>query len=577
MGTTALAQTPAIGTGLQFLAASQNLDGSWGGVATSADIVATTAEAVQTLSLLDPTSTSLPPASAWLASQPLTTTEGLASRILALCAPGSDLEPLLAAVDDLMAAWGGTPGYDVNNLDTALALQALAAVHATDDPTIAAALGYLTSTQNLDGGWGLAGGHESNVSMTARVTLALQSYADGYVLDTPISAGTEFLLAQQHGDGGLGIVDSTVGETALAFLVLQRAGAASARLEAAQQYIEDSRLADGSWEGDPLVTALALRALFAAIPSLPASIAGLVQDASSGLPLAGVAVAIIGPTPGQITTLADGSFAFTGLSAGAHSLALSKAGYQSRQVAATVVAGQDLLLGPVSLTALPVPVTGLAGTVTDAVTGLGIAGAQVTVTGSSAAFAVTDSQGAYAVSGLAAGGIIVVFAAPGYLPTTVASTAIAGRVLSLSPALVPEGSAPPPDTTAAVSGLVVDSVAGTGLAGVEVTAAFGYGEETVFTPAGGGFTISGLAAASGTLSFRLPGYETKAYSLTLAANTLTEVGQVALAPAGSAGPLPDLAIAGLQTENHYCCRRQPLQEKMGVWTATSRATTGNSA
>ncbi|MEW6217899.1 MAG: PKD domain-containing protein, partial [Thermodesulfobacteriota bacterium] len=43
-----------------------------------------------------------------------------------------------------------------------------------------------------------------------------------------------------------------------------------------------------------------------------------------------------------------------------------------------------------------------------------------------------------------------------------------------------------------------------------------------------------------------PGYETKAYSLTLAANTLTEVGQVALAPAGSAGPLPDLAIAGLE-------------------------------
>jgi hypothetical protein len=56
-------------------------------------------------------------------------------------------------------------------------------------------------------------------------------------------------------------------------------------------------------------------------------------------PVAGVEIALSGPTPGNTTTTADGLFGFDGLAPGDYFVQASKAGFQSTQQSAQVVAG----------------------------------------------------------------------------------------------------------------------------------------------------------------------------------------------------------------------------------------------
>lgn len=67
---------------------------------------------------------------------------------------------------------------------------------------------------------------------------------------------------------------------------------------------------------------------------------GLVVD-DAIRPLAGVAISLMGPTPGNMTTMADGLFGFSDLGPGSYFVHASKAGFAPAQAAADVVAGVD--------------------------------------------------------------------------------------------------------------------------------------------------------------------------------------------------------------------------------------------
>jgi hypothetical protein len=147
----ALAESAPIVNGLNYLATTQNSDGSW---MKSDEQVLTTAEAIKTLKILNQTTTpNYINALSWLQSQLLETTSYLSSRIHLLAVGGTDNDVLISYLDVLRKAWGGNGEYSVNNLDTALALQALNTINYSDQTTIQSAISYLLANQNTDGGF----------------------------------------------------------------------------------------------------------------------------------------------------------------------------------------------------------------------------------------------------------------------------------------------------------------------------------------------------------------------------------------------------------------------------------------
>jgi subtilase family serine protease/squalene cyclase len=292
----AFAQTPAITNGLNYLTSTQYPDGSWGDETSSTDNIPATVSAIEAMQALGETSSqSYTGAVAWLLSQPLDTTDYLSERTNALLVL-TDYDLFLSYLDEFTDAWGGYDDFEVNNLDTALALLALKAINYSDPDTIDYALSYLTNNQNADGGWGFYQDDDSNVYMTALVLKALSQYNGTFNLQTAVDNAVAYLLTMQNADGGFGTSTglptgqagsapgpSTVYETSLAFdalvysgsdpsasLPTGQAGSGQALLDAID-YLTSTQLANGSWDDDPYSTALALRALADVKPNLTVS------------------------------------------------------------------------------------------------------------------------------------------------------------------------------------------------------------------------------------------------------------------------------------------------------------------
>lgn len=255
----AMAESAPIIKGLNYLATTQNSDGSW---MKSDEQVLTTAEAIKTLKILNQADTpNYINAVSWLQSQLLETTSYLSSRIHLLAVGGTDNDVLISYLDVLRKAWGGNGEYSVNNLDTALALQALNTINYSEQTTIQSAISYLLTNQNTDGGWGFEAGEDSNVFMAASVVSTLAQFASIYDLQTPINNGSAYLLGKQNTDGGFGSSPSTAYETGVVMEALIASGVnISSATQPAIDYLTSTQLADGSWDADPYHTSLALRA-----------------------------------------------------------------------------------------------------------------------------------------------------------------------------------------------------------------------------------------------------------------------------------------------------------------------------
>ncbi len=283
------AQSQQITNGLIYLSTSQNPDGSWGSDTSGAELLPSTVSVMETFQLLGQTGTAnYSNALTWLQSQGLNTTDYLSERIHALSIAGTDDDLLLSYLDEFDYAWGGYDDFDINTLDTALALQALKTVNYSDSTVINSAIDYLISSQNPDGGWGLCqssslgcadGEGDSNVYMTALVSSTLQQFPQTSAIATAINKATNYLIAHQNADGGFGAnaasaaPASTVYETALTVIAIINAGQVSnlplqTTIQNALIYLSSTQLPDGSWDEDPYSTALAIRALASIKPNL---------------------------------------------------------------------------------------------------------------------------------------------------------------------------------------------------------------------------------------------------------------------------------------------------------------------
>lgn len=188
------AQLPQISSGLNYLTSSQNPDSTWGSSTSVQETTATTVAGIDTLKTLNQTAGSAyTNATAWLQGQTPNAVGYIAERIRALNITDNSINAILPSIDPTKGAWGGDEGHETNNLDTALALQALKSSNYPDLSVSNNALAYLTNTQNPDGGWGFSAGDDSSIYITAIVSATLQKFPQTTKIANAITRASAWL------------------------------------------------------------------------------------------------------------------------------------------------------------------------------------------------------------------------------------------------------------------------------------------------------------------------------------------------------------------------------------------------
>jgi len=192
------AQSQGITNGLNYLFSSQNPDGSWNGTLNRGPFSATV-NVIETLAVLRQQNTpAYSNAVLWLQAQDLTITEQLSDRINTLSAAGTDRDLLLSYIDSETRAWGGYDSYDVNNLDTALAIGALRKINYQDQDLIYSAVSYLIGMQNADGGWGFKQGMDSELYYTTSIINILQQMQQTPAISASIQKALAYRVTNQN-------------------------------------------------------------------------------------------------------------------------------------------------------------------------------------------------------------------------------------------------------------------------------------------------------------------------------------------------------------------------------------------
>lgn len=194
------AQSPQITKGLNYLFSSQNSDGSWTGTLNRGTF-STTVNVMETLSLLGQGNTPVySNAVSWMQAQNLAITEQLSDRINILADAGTDGNLLVSYYDSETGAWGGYDGYEVNNVDTVLAIRALKKINYQDQTIINSAVNNLLTAQNTDGGWGLKQGMDSELYYTTFISTVLQQLPQ----TPPISAALQRAIVYRNANKDAG-------------------------------------------------------------------------------------------------------------------------------------------------------------------------------------------------------------------------------------------------------------------------------------------------------------------------------------------------------------------------------------
>jgi len=448
------AQLPQTSSGLNYLLTSQNADGTWQTNNALADSTAATASVLDTLKLLNQTATT-PYTSgyAWLQGQSPSGVDYIAERIRSLILTDGSAGVLPPLVDPANGAWGGDDGYLVNPLDSVFALQALNAASYPDLSVSSTALAYLTNSQNTDGGWSLTINDDSSIYVTAIVTATLLQFPQTATIATAVNKGAAFLVSHQNIDGGFGAAptgapSSTTFETALTYIALVATGPGQAAAQqSALSYLASTQALDGSWNEDPYATALAVKALYLSEnnPAPPpqaattGSIMGVVIDAITKAPLAGVKAVLPGTPSYSATTAANGQFALSGIPSGSQQITLTATGYAPITITAAISAGTFINVGNIGLSANPISGT-VMGIVWDADANAPYPGVTVQAIVNGNLFytyqTTSAADGSYKLTGVTPGSVTVdtpTGPKPGYWDIPMTGTLAQGGILIYSP------------------------------------------------------------------------------------------------------------------------------------------------
>lgn len=287
----ALAATPeqldqSRNKGLAWLFINQKGDGSWR-TSSGLEVQATSAamEAFMNFGIYHGRSFSA--AESWLTNTEAFSTDSLSRQSMALYRSGANVATLTSRLTAMQyyptASWGAYDQHSGSFPDTSLAMDAIWVTYtAYSDSDTSYSLGFIIDTQNLsDGGWPYTtyeqGTPASRLIPTVYNVITLSHYYWDWDVGSSISSGVQWLTARQKADGSFADDSSaatgSVLETALAYLAIkeaQNAGdpvalGAQSVMDKALNFIISRQQGDGSWEGTPFQTAVALQTLPATI------------------------------------------------------------------------------------------------------------------------------------------------------------------------------------------------------------------------------------------------------------------------------------------------------------------------
>jgi sugar lactone lactonase YvrE len=507
--------TPEVAKGLQWLSSQVQLDPNFTNLAApNATSIQARTEALYSLSLLNAPTTVIAPLQKSLQTDGGNTTEYLSRRAWALGFSGIEQAAIVKVLEERqykyssgvgVGGYGNLGDFTPHALDTAYVLLAQKNTKTANAATIVDALTHLSTVIGTDGSFSVNG--QTSFHTTATALLAAAAWANQTSTSAMTVPTTKWLLSQRNSSLHYG--NSFHNALALWALVGQTADAAI--LSPLVNELIAKQLPNGSWNDDPYLTSIALRALFLVtkIPPSPTTgaINGFVVDASNASKISGAVVQIVGTQRANAPTDANGSFGFTSVLPGTLTLRFTKIGYASKDVTVSIDAGQNLNIGTVALS--PASLTAaLSGIVGDQ-NGNPLADAIVTV---GSASVLTGANGTYQITDLPPGPATITASKVNYQTATASAVFVAGSSFSFSPRLYASGVVQP--TVSSLTGVVVDSITKAVLPNVSVK----LGSITQVSSATGTFTFDAVVPGAFTLTLSANGYQS------LSASGITVVG-----------------------------------------------------
>ena len=278
----------AIASGAQWLAAQNNLDGSWGSTQGIQPLYTSAAVRALALAAAYKQQNAYYAGITWLENNAINSVDLISRQTDALANHGDDLlanQNYLIAAQNPSAGWGLSAFYTSSTYDTALALIALADTGGSL-AQIENGLNFLANNQ-LSGannqGWSFYTSSSSDPATTALAIQALANYTWLFPSLQPIiSSGLTTLNI-------LVTSSSPPALQALAVQAVQAAQAAGNPTTISTNFlsllVNSQNTTDGSWSEDPYSTALAIRAL-ANAPGSASTATAIVAIPDQGLRLA---------------------------------------------------------------------------------------------------------------------------------------------------------------------------------------------------------------------------------------------------------------------------------------------------
>ncbi|HEY0783859.1 MAG TPA: hypothetical protein VGE98_15485, partial [Thermoanaerobaculia bacterium] len=172
------------------------------------------------------------------------------------------------------------------------------------------AFSALAAAQKTDGGFPCVDSpnDDSALVCTGQALLAFGAYRGRFQLAPQVAAANAFLHGQLNGDGSFGAAGpSQLIATATAALGLVAGGGFGIEVRSVIAYLQSQQRPDGSWDGDPYSTALALEALqaLATVPFCGNGLLDQVGEACDGSVPAGTTCQSLGLGPGTLACSAQ--------------------------------------------------------------------------------------------------------------------------------------------------------------------------------------------------------------------------------------------------------------------------------
>lgn len=554
--------------GLYWLVNQAQPDGHYSAPNELASPFLATAETLRTLYQLGETPSTQPSMTTALESlnaEPLPSTETLWQTLLVHALAGLPVESFRNELTNRLQYNGGLgdlKNYERTVIDTALALSALdkTSILESSIETLYPSIDFLLKQQQADGSFP-APDKEPSVSATAIVMHALWHYRHHLnhipTLDVvPALDNAQAYLLSQRNDNGLW--DETF-ESALALIAIVPRLSNRDEISGSLEALRAAQAADGSWDNDVYTTALALRALQIAEAPEPnpdlGQIIGTVIDGQTDLALSGVLVQLSGTATASQITNSAGEFSFSGLQAGNYTVQISTEGNAGLTTETLVQLGQPVNLGELRL--FREGATTIQGIVTDATTGEPLSGATIEVTGVTEVI-VTNAQGAYLVSNLEPGEVMIQASHEGYLTASTNITVTASASIVFSLALSPD--------VVILQGIITEGHTQMPLANVNI---FLNGTQATQTQADGSYRIENLSSGEINILIEQQGYDSVITTISLPSNTIMNFSPH-LYPTGSNPSISDNAsVIGLVIDKATSTPLSGVRVTNGIKTTTT--------